>query len=108
MTPKYIQELMARASFDFSQNFCSPGYTIKIAKRSNYEHAQTLKEHIEQLAKWVKKECRRLGMDREGADNTIVINRVPGITRYSQQFAFVTIYDPIMQNLEKYISSNIH
>lgn len=105
MEPKYIQELMARAAFDFSQEFTCPGYTIKIRKRSNYEFAQTLKENIEQLAKWVRKECLRLGMDKAGAENTIIINRIPESTMYCPQYAFVTIFDPIMQRLEKYIPS---
>ena len=94
---------MARASFQFSGDFAVPGYTISIKKYSNYEYCQTLKEEVERLAKWVRKECRRLGMDKKGAEGTIVINRIPSITLYQQQCASVTIYDPIMQTLEKYI-----
>ena len=103
MIPNYIQALMSRASFYFASGTAVPGYTISIRKQSDYSHVQTLKEEIEQLAKWVRKECRRLGMDKKGAEDTIVIERLPSITLYSQQHAYVTIYDPIMRMLEKYI-----
>lgn len=101
--PKYIKDLMARASFQFSQSFAEPGYTIAIGKRTDYTQIQTLKEEIEQLSKWVHKECRRRGMDKAGADSTIIVHSIPHITLYCPQYAFVTIFDPIMQSLEPFI-----
>ena len=101
--PQYVKDLMSRASFQFSQTFAEPGYTIAIRKRTDYTHIQTLKEEVERLAKWVRKECRRLGMDKKGADATIVINSIPSITQYCPQNSFVTIFDPIMQKLEPFI-----
>ena len=101
--PQYVQDLMARASFQFSQAFAEPGYTIAIGKRSDYTHAQTLKQEVEQLAKWVRKECRRRGMDKAGAESTVIINSLPNVNMYCPQYAFVTIFDPIMQTLEPFI-----
>ena len=62
-----------------------------------------LQYQIEQLAKWVRKECRRCGMDKAGADSTIIVHNIPHITLYCPQYAFVTIFDPIMQKLEPFI-----
>lgn len=104
--PQYVKDLMARASFQFSQIFAEPGYTIAIGKRTDYTNVQTLKEEIERLAKWVRKECRRLGMDKKGSDETILIHNIPTITNYCPQYAFVTIFDPIMQRLEPFIQNN--
>ena len=101
--PQYVKDLMARASFQFSQTFAEPGYTIAIRKRTDYTNVQTLKEEIERLVKWVRKECRRLGMDKKGGDATIIINSIPTINNYCPQCAFVTIFDPIMQTLEPFI-----
>lgn len=41
--------------------------------------------------------------DKAGADSTIIVHSIPHITLYCPQYAFVTIFDPIMQSLEPFI-----
>ena len=92
--PEYVKNLMERARYDYdtSGEKCAVGYTIKIDKRTPYVKAETLRAEILQLAAWVK---------RQGGE--IDIHTLPSETRIDWQPAIVTIYDPIMQHLEKYI-----
>ena len=92
--PKYIQNLMNRARYDYDTEDpeYAVGYTIKIDKRTCYVKAETHQAEIEKLAEWVK---------RQGGK--IVVHYVPFSTRIGWQPAIVTIYDPVMQHLEKYI-----
>lgn len=94
--PKYIQDLMSRARYDYNTEGpkYAVGYTIKIDKRTCYVKAKTHQDEIEKLANWVR---------RHGGK--IVVHEVPYYTRIDWQPAIVTIYDPIMQHLEKYIPS---
>ena len=98
--PKYVKEMMSRASFCFTQSFAIPGYTISIRKSTEYTSCQTLKQEVERLAKWVRKECNRRKLD---FGMTMVVNSIPESTHYCKQYAYVTIYDPIMMDLEKFI-----
>lgn len=96
--PKYIKELMERAAF--VRGYGDPGYTIEIRKRSPYSLASTLETEIRRLEKWVK---RIMPEDDLGVP-TMVINRIPKKTTYKDtQYAVVTIYDPVMKELERYI-----
>lgn len=95
--PKYIQDMMERAEFVLS--YGEPGYTIAIRKTTPYTQVSTLKAEIERLEKWVK---RMMPKDDLGVP-TMIINRIPKKTHYANQYAIVTIYDPVMKQLEKYI-----
>jgi len=99
--PKYIQNLMERSRYDF--DFCknhehyAAGYTIKIRKRSAYSHISTLKHEVERLMKWAN---RVAGME------IFHVLDMPKVTHHCNQVAVVTIYDPVMQMIEKYIPRN--
>lgn len=94
--PKYVIDLMSRAKYNFtaSGNNYSVGYTIDIAKYSHYETADTFSKEIDRLQKWV---------ERQGGE-MIIISR-PILTRHKiMQYSTVTIFDPVMQHIEKYIT----
>lgn len=95
--PKYIQDMMERARFVVG--YGDPGYTIAIRKPTPYTQVSTFKVEIERLEKWVK---RMMPKDDLGVP-TMIINKIPKKTHYANQYAIVTIYDPIMKQLEKYI-----
>lgn len=95
--PKYIQDMMERARFVVG--YGDPGYTIEIRKATPYTQVSTLKKEIERLEKWVN---RMMPKDDLGVP-TIIINKIPKKTHYINQYAIVTIYDPIMKQLEEYI-----
>ena len=69
------------------------GYSFKVYKRTIYEYAQTLRNRCWQLITWVNKQ--------EGGHAELVF--CPKETHYCRQFAVVTIFDPVMIHLEKYI-----
>lgn len=98
--PKYIQDLMKRSRFVLGSG--SPGYTIKIYKSTEYVKIPTLKTEIERLQKWVDRMLPDDGLNVP----TMIIEHIPENTHYCKQCAIVTIYDPIMQQLEKYIPKN--
>lgn len=95
--PKYVQELMSRARFVLGAG--EAGYTIRIYKRTPYSKIPTLRAEVERLQKWVE---RMMPEDDLGVP-IMIINRIPTKTHYCDQYAVVTIFDPIMQKLEKYI-----
>lgn len=101
--PKYVQDIMARSQyfFDFNyfdlntqQNKCACGYTISIKKPTPYTHADTFNSEINRLKQWVERQ--------NGGCCHILY--VPNKTYHSKQYAIVTIFDPVMQHIEKYIS----
>lgn len=94
-TPKYVIDLMSRAKYNYREggNYVV-GYTVDIAKYSHYETADTFRKEIDRLQKWV---------ERQGGE-MIIISR-PILTRHKfMQYATVTIFDPVMQHIEKYIN----
>lgn len=99
--PKYVQELMNRSSYVFSNskimldniNYAA-GYTIRIQKRTEYAKADTLRSDVERLVKWA---------NREAGFECAHILSVPTKTHYHKQGAVVTIFDPVMQEIEQYI-----
>lgn len=95
--PKYVQELMSRARFVLGA--MDAGYTIRIYKSTPYSNISTLKGEVKRLQRWVE---RMMPKDDLGVP-TIVINKIPTKTHYCDQYAVVTIFDPIMQKIEKYI-----
>ena len=102
--PKYVIDLMNRARYNYTasgDNYAA-GYTIDIAKYSYYEMAQTFRKEIERLVKW----ANRQGFAAPDLDiMTAYILNVPNKTTHkSMQYATVTIFDPLMKYIEKYIS----
>jgi len=96
--PKYIQKLLHRADFDYFGKDGEPGYTIRIHKHSDYAFAGSLSKEVKRLCDWVDR-CTP-----EGLDGSKVL-LLPTQTRFCDQFAVVTIYDPVMRQIEKYIES---
>lgn len=98
--PKYIDEIMNRASYEYDlykshENYAA-GYTLRICKKTPYTKVETLKAECVRLVKWANK---------NGGEGTAYILGVPIKTHYCKQSAVVTIFDPVMQQLEKYIES---
>ena len=94
--PKYVQELMARSSFDvFHHPRRDPGYTIRIRKATPYTTAATLRKECERLVVWANRQP-------SGPDTAILLD-CPAETHHVWQCATVTIYDPVMKHLEQYI-----
>jgi len=95
--PKFVQEIMERSKFALGEG--DPGYTIEVRKETPYTYADTFQREIERLVAWANRVVPHI----EDVPNAI-INRVPTKTRHEFQYATVTIYDPIMQQIEKYIA----
>lgn len=94
--PKYVQEIMARSKFTLGEG--NPGYTIVIRKETPYTYLCTFQQEIERLVAW----ANRVVPHYDDVPNA-TIDRMPERNHHQYQFATVTIYDPIMQQLEKYI-----
>ena len=94
--PKFVQGIMERSKFALGEG--DPGYTIIIRKETPYTYADTFQREIERLVAW----ANRVVPHDEDVPNAI-INRTPNKTHHHVQYATVTIYDPIMQQIEKYI-----
>lgn len=99
--PKYVQDLMSRATYVYSASALmtenpnyAAGYTIRIEKHSEYAEAATLRKEVERLVKWA---------NRVAGIEAAHILSVPDRTRHYKQGAVVTIFDPVMQKIEDYI-----
>ena len=92
--PKFVQEMMGRARFDrsYTNPTSDPGYTVWIRKATPYARAATLRAECERLVAWAR---------RNYADAEIL--ECPENTHYCNQAALVTITDPVMQKLEKFM-----
>jgi len=90
----YIKQALSRAEFYFGRDGVV-GYSIKIFKHTRYEYAKTLRERCSRIITWCNKQV-------EGSAEMVWY---PTETRYDSQFAVITIYDPVMIGLEKYIKS---
>ena len=92
--PKFVQEMMGRARFDrsYTNPASDPGYTIWIRKATPYTRVDTLQAECERLVAWAK---------RNYADAEIL--ECPRDTHYYNQATLVTITDPVMQKLEKFM-----
>ena len=93
-TPNYIKSSLQGAKFYFGKD-CVAGYSIEIHKRTKYEYASTLLNRCNQIISWCNRQV-------EGSAEMV---RCPYITIYADQFAVITIYDPVMLHLEKYIKA---
>ena len=104
--PKYVKEIMSRSKYeyDFLQGEnTSVGYTVRIFKYSDYQNVNSFLKEIQRLKKWVDKEYRKIAGDDVEPDVCHIIS-VPNRTHYTNQYAIVTIFDPVMKHLEEYIS----
>ena len=92
--PQYVQELMTRSVFALGpvHEKASPGYTLWITKATPYTSADTLRSECERLCAWAK---------RNYADAEIL--SCPSETHHRFQSALVTVTDPCMKYMEKYI-----
>lgn len=97
--PSYVQSLLETASYEFDWYKNNPGYaagyTLAIRKRSDYQTAGTFRKEIERLQKWVNRQ--------EGGE--MLILGLPKVTHHCTQYAYVTIFDPVMLHLEKFIKN---
>ena len=97
--PKFVRELMSRASWEYDHPNSSPGYTVRIRKATPYTHAGTLCTECERLVNWANRQ--------PSGDETAFFDYCPDTTRHRWQYAIVTIYDPVMKYLEQYIKEGI-
>lgn len=98
--PKYIEETLkpdykggqSRYEFDrfIGHEHYATGYTIRVYKQSHYEYASTLRQRVEKLKAWVERQ--------PGGEAHILY--APDKTHHTQQYAIITIYDPVMQHIE--------
>ena len=97
--PKYVADILHRAKFTFGKG-CVPGYTIAIEKRTEYAYHTTLRDEAFKLVAWANREYQK-----RSKDNTEIaaVLSWEHRTRHRQQTAIVTIYDPIMKDIESYI-----
>jgi hypothetical protein len=96
--PNYVQILMNRAKYNFSyehENY-GVGYTIEIEKSTPYAFIDALSKEMVKLKKWVEKQ--------PGGKMDILY--LPDVTHYRRQYAIISIWDPVMIHLEKYIPGN--
>jgi len=99
--PKYVINILSRAKYDFdfctkNENYAS-GYTICITKPTERTLISTFNKEIMHLVDWVNKQV----------SNTAFILYVPNKTKYTKQFAVVTIFDPVMQKIENFIGKEV-
>lgn len=96
--PKYVQELMGRAKYNFTLPGKNPsaaiGYTVEIEKYSNYETSATFRAEIDRLKKWV---------ERQPGGEMTIISYPEHTSHKTMQYAMVTIFDPVMHEIEQYI-----
>lgn len=99
--PEYVIDLMQRAKYNYEicncmryATVCAIGYTIDISKSSHYQKVNTFINEINRLKKWV-----------ENQGGEMIIISVPSRTTYKiMQYATVTIFDPVMKQIEQYIN----
>lgn len=93
--PKYVQLILkgSHYEFDISRRHpdYAPGYTIAIRKPSDYQTIKVFKKEVESLQAWV---------NRQPGGHCEILS-IPKETHHCKQIAVVTIYDPIMLQLEK-------
>ena len=100
--PKYVIDLMSRSKYEYvfcvsNENYAT-GYTIRIFKQTDQTMIDTLRKEVEKLVAWANRQVK----NEEGIQTAYVL-KVPSKTHYCPQFAVVTIFDPVMKEIEKYI-----
>lgn len=99
--PKYVINLMERSEYEYDRftkdkNY-AVGYTIRIEKERAYQWADTLKYEVLRLCNWA---------NRTAKCETAFVLYVPEKTHHTKQYAYVTIFDPIMKELEKFVKNH--
>lgn len=96
--PKYVTDLMSRAKYHYDLCGENPdaeaGYTIQIRKYSHYQTINTFRNEIDRLKKWV---------ERQDGGEMIILSFPAHTIHKTMQYATVTIFDPVMQHIERYI-----
>ena len=95
-TPNYIITPLKRAEFYFGKD-CVPGYSIKIHKHTKYEYCSTLLNRCHQIITWCNKQV-------EGSAELVFCPKLSE-TKYTDQYAVINIYDPVMLHLEQFIKA---
>ena len=96
--PKYVERILARSEYEF--DYTTAGYTIRIKKATTRTQAGTFRKEMQRFLNWVQREYKK----RYHAVNPIAfLLNVPAKTHYRNQYAIVTIFDPIMKDIESYI-----
>ena len=95
--PKYVIDMMERSCYCFDKG-AEPGYTIHVQKHSEYAKINTLEKEVNRLVAWAN---RQVPNDLD--IKTAFVNHMPKKTHYTKQYATVTIYDPVMKYIEKYM-----
>lgn len=103
--PKYVQELMKRSRYEFvsctgNQNYAA-GYTVSIRKDRPYQRIETLRKEVSKLQAWAQREYKKRG----GDDQITFLISMPARTHYCNQYAVITIFDPVMKYIEQYIAA---
>lgn len=108
--PKYIRDLLARSEWAIEAHpcrlpkGCDPGYTIILHKRTAYSLAHTLEKETRTLKNWCDRQMKTRDQEYDPTTHSIAtIHHCPTTTHYNDQWAVITIYDPIMKNIEGFI-----
>jgi len=98
--PKYVEDILGRSEFCFFVgSVCADaGYTITVHKASEYQMHRTLNAECDRLVAWANRQCPSI----EDAP-TARVDRYLTETHYCDQTAVVTIYDPVMKEIESMI-----
>lgn len=96
--PQYIREVLSRSGYEFDYLTTHPdfnrGFTLHIRKRTPYTSAHAFRREVEGFCRWA---------DRTAHAPVSRIIHVPDATHHCDQFAYVTILDPVMLQIEDYI-----
>lgn len=97
---RYIKDLLERAEYEYdrttaNENFAA-GYTIRIHKYAAQQNVKTLADEVSRLCRWANNYVK----------DTAFILYMPPKTHYEDQYAIVTIFDPVMQQIEHLLPGN--
>ena len=88
--PNYVKDTIGELNFVRGMDYDSqPGYTIRVHKTSDYMTIDVFRKRIDKVIDWAR---------RHQAE--AYINWFPERTHYTEQFAVITITDPVMMALE--------
>lgn len=98
--PQYIREILSRAGYEFDYLTTHPefkqGFTLHIRKRTPYTSVRAFRREVEDFCYWA---------DRTAHAPVSRIVHIPDTMRPCDQFAYVTILDPVMLQIEDYIKN---
>lgn len=98
IVPKFVQEILSRSEYAYGPE-SEPGYSLKIHKRSIYANVSSLKKEVERFCSWADRNTP------EGLNKSVILC-VPKQNHYTDQIAIVTVYDPVMRQIEEYIKDS--